>query len=614
MGLLGWRGEGDEHTVVRSRHLLQLGAPAVKFGNAPHAPSPHVNHLTIRARLWGAFAVAALVVAIIGLVGLSGMGDVQNALREIADQRWAKVRESREAVALVNANLRSRLTLFLVSDSATTTSLLALQGEQSKLITTHFAAIDKSITDPAERVLFDTIGKRRTAYISRFGTARALLTAGKRDSAAKVIITEVLPRAEQYLDSWDALVRYESQRVDEAATATESRFSRTRWFSIVIIGLALLGVGMVAVFIIPAITAPMEHMEAAARRITAGDLNVAIDHTSNDELGALADAMRQMGTMLRTLLADIDANAGTLTSMATTLAMNSEAAAASTEEIAAAAHTLAGTAGAQMHAMGGVSDAATDAADQATQMVAQAELVREITRGVTEAAGTGSGAAAVALERTQAISIATAEAGPLVRALAVKATQVGEFARMIEGIARQSNLLALNAAIEAARAGDHGRGFAVVADELRKLAEESAKGLVAIRNAVDEIQDAAAHTAERVERVESSVQRGETVIRASASELAGIADRMQDTAAPMQRIHDLAEAQRDRASALATEIQTVTTAAENAAAVAQELSAASDEQARSLVLVGDSSQKLAEIAQRLKALTARFVSGHSNGV
>ena len=613
MGLQGWRGEDDEHTVVRSRHLLQLGTPAVTFGNVPHASSPPVNHLTIRARLWGAFAVAALVVAIIGLVGLSGMQDVQNALSEIADQRWAKVRESREAVGLVNANLRSRLTLFLVTDSATTTALLALQAEQSKLITAHFATIDKSITDPAERALFDTIGTRRTAYISRFGTARALLTAGKRDSAAKVVIAEVLPRAEQYLDSWDALVRYESQRVDEAATAAESKFSRTRWFSMVIMGLALLGVGLVAYFIIPAITTPMEHMEAAARRITAGDLNVAIDHTSGDELGALADAMRQMGSTLRTLLADIDASAGTLTSMATALAMNSEAAAASTEEIAAAAHTLAGTAGAQMHAMSGVSDAASDAADQATQMVTQAELVREITRGVTDAAATGSGAAAVALERTQAISIATAEAGPLVRALAVKATQVGEFARMIEGIARQSNLLALNAAIEAARAGDHGRGFAVVADELRKLAEESAKGLVAIRNAVDEIQDAAAHTAERVERVESSVQRGETVIRASASELTGIADRMQDTAAPMQRIHDLAEAQRDRASALATEIQTVTTAAENAAAVAQELSAASDEQARSLVLVGDSSQKLAEIAQRLKSLTARFVSSHSSG-
>ncbi|KQQ80830.1 methyl-accepting chemotaxis protein [Aureimonas sp. Leaf324] len=45
--------------------------------------------------------------------------------------------------------------------------------------------------------------------------------------------------------------------------------------------------------------------------------------------------------------------------------------------------------------------------------------------------------------------------------------------RIVQEIARQTDLLALNAAIEAARAGQHGKGFAVVASEVRKLAERS---------------------------------------------------------------------------------------------------------------------------------------------
>ncbi len=50
---------------------------------------------------------------------------------------------------------------------------------------------------------------------------------------------------------------------------------------------------------------------------------------------------------------------------------------------------------------------------------------------------------------------------------------ISEKIRIVEEIARQTNMLALNAAIEAARAGEQGRGFAVVAAEVRKLAERS---------------------------------------------------------------------------------------------------------------------------------------------
>lgn len=64
-----------------------------------------------------------------------------------------------------------------------------------------------------------------------------------------------------------------------------------------------------------------------------------------------------------------------------------------------------------------------------------------------------------------------------------------EAIKLIENIAKQSNLLGLNAAIESSRAGEYGKGFSVVAGEMRKLALNSAESSKKISDALTQMSD-----------------------------------------------------------------------------------------------------------------------------
>jgi methyl-accepting chemotaxis protein len=131
-----------------------------------------------------------------------------------------------------------------------------------------------------------------------------------------------------------------------------------------------------------------------------------------------------------------------------------------------------------------------------------ASATEELRAAVSEIARSSNESSA---EMRTAVMV-TAEGVEKLRDLQRSSAEIGDFLRLITGVAEQTKMLALNATIEAARAGEAGKGFAVVADEVKQLAGTTSASIGDIEARIEAIQRAASEGFDALTRIEELVQ------------------------------------------------------------------------------------------------------------
>ncbi len=280
-------------------------------------------------------------------------------------------------------------------------------------------------------------------------------------------------------------------------------------------------VAVCAVILATGIARPLQKGVDFARTVAAGDLTATIDVQQKDEVGILAEALREMIAKLRDIVADVK-------TASTNVASGSQEMSASAEEMSQ-----------------GTTEQAASAEEASSSMEEMAANIRQNADN------------AMQTEKIAVKAARDAEAsGQAVNETVNAMRTITEKIMVVEEIARQTHMLSLNATIEAARAQEYGKGFGVVASEVRELAERS-----------------------RVAAAEISTLAGSSIaVAEKAGEMLGeLVPGIQKTAELVQEITAASTEQNKGTEQINVAIQQLDQVIQQNASVSEEMSATSEE-------------------------------------
>jgi len=243
---------------------------------------------------------------------------------------------------------------------------------------------------------------------------------------------------EEHLAAINETVKITTKLNTENETQANLTINWYNLFLLIIFGVSILVSLILAVLITRGILQSLKSLQQIVGFLAKGDLRVEIDLDQKDEIGVLANALKNMRNQLGSVVLQVRTNSDALSS--------------ASHEISATAQSI-----------------SQSAIQQASGVEETTASIEQLNASVRQNADNAKVTCTIATTASEEAN----NSGQAVKKTVLAMKEIADKISLIEDIAYKTNLLSLNAAIEAALAGEHGKGFTVVAAEVRKLAENS---------------------------------------------------------------------------------------------------------------------------------------------
>ncbi len=484
-----------------------------------------------------------------------------------------------------------------------------------------YKALDKEDDEISKKLMDGSLtpkGKEMAAEAKRlddayqkiaFEKAVPLAQAGKKEELFALMANELAPAAAATAKHMEAYEKYRLDRFNTILDQEQDQIEQTMKMSLISLLIALLVGGAVAFVITRMITRPLAAAVHHLDLMAANDFTQRIDGqllAAKDETGVMARAMDKMILSMREIIKQLGTSSEQMAASSEELLASADQSAAASNEVAISITDVAKGAAGQVSIVGDTKGIVEQIAIGIHQVADNATNVAGVAEKTSNAAQEGGKAVNEATNQMQSIEQSVANTAVVVGKLGERSKEIGQIVDTIASISGQTNLLALNAAIEAARAGEQGRGFAVVAEEVRKLAEQSQAAAQQIAGLIKEIQNDTDAAVTAMEVGNQEVKKGTEVVTSAGQTFQQIVSLINDLS---YQVTDISAAVQEIASSseqIVQSVQKIDGISNNVCDQAEGISAATEEQAASMEEIATASRALANMAETLRQVVAKF--------